>query len=144
MEIGVACATFGLILASLMGGPIAKFLITRHNLKPKKMEPMDVGLPEEKKDSGITHLDFLDAGWGSDVRVVREHLPNTFLNIRLDPVQLVKWSPGEIREIITRLVGESANPERTGVCCINMDEHVTDEQIDAIFDTVTELRKSIG
>ena len=30
MEIGIACATFGLILASLMGGPIAKFLIGRH------------------------------------------------------------------------------------------------------------------
>jgi len=29
MEIGIACATFGLILASLMGGPIAKLLISR-------------------------------------------------------------------------------------------------------------------
>lgn len=26
-EIGVACATFGLIIASLMGGPIAQYLI---------------------------------------------------------------------------------------------------------------------
>ncbi len=34
MEIGIACATFGLILASIMGGPIAKFLITRHDLTP--------------------------------------------------------------------------------------------------------------
>ena len=34
MEIGIACATFGLILASLMGGPIAKFLITKHKLAP--------------------------------------------------------------------------------------------------------------
>ena len=32
MEIGIACATFGLILASLMGGPIAKFLISRQSL----------------------------------------------------------------------------------------------------------------
>ena len=61
MEIGVACATFGLILASLMGGPIAKFLINRHNLKPETVEPMDVGLSEERTDRGITHLDFLDA-----------------------------------------------------------------------------------
>jgi len=28
MEIGVACATFGLVLGGLIGGPIAKFLIT--------------------------------------------------------------------------------------------------------------------
>ena len=34
-EIGIACATFGLVLASLMGGPVAKFLIQRHNLKPE-------------------------------------------------------------------------------------------------------------
>ena len=31
-EMGIACATFGLILASLMGGPIAQFLIIRHDL----------------------------------------------------------------------------------------------------------------
>ena len=36
MEIGIACATFGLILASLMGGPIAKFLIAKHQLVPEQ------------------------------------------------------------------------------------------------------------
>ena len=61
MEIGVACATFGLILASFMGGPIAKFLITRYRLKPEKVEPVDVGLTVTEQKTGITHLDFLDA-----------------------------------------------------------------------------------
>ena len=61
MEIGIACATFGLILASLMGGPIAKFLITRHNLKPSKVEALDVGISDKNKKAGIGHLDFLDA-----------------------------------------------------------------------------------
>ncbi len=61
MEIGIACATFGLILASLMGGPIAKFLINRHKLQPAKVEPQDVGLSEENRKTGIGHLDFLDA-----------------------------------------------------------------------------------
>jgi ESS family glutamate:Na+ symporter len=60
MEIGVACATFGLILASLMGGPIAKFLITRHGLKPEKIEAVDVGLTDQEQKTGINHLDFLD------------------------------------------------------------------------------------
>jgi ESS family glutamate:Na+ symporter len=31
-EIAIACATFGLILGGLIGGPVAKFLITRHGL----------------------------------------------------------------------------------------------------------------
>ena len=62
MEVGLACATFGLILASLMGGPIAKFLITRHKLTPAKVEPLDVGVAEKHTDkAGINHLDFLDA-----------------------------------------------------------------------------------
>ena len=62
MDIGIACATFGIILACLMGGPIAKFLITRHRLTPAKVEPLDVGVAEDKTGkSGIDHLDFLDA-----------------------------------------------------------------------------------
>jgi len=62
MEIGLACATFGLVLASLMGGPIAKFLITRHKLTPDVVEPLDIGTAEGEKDTkGIDHIDFLDA-----------------------------------------------------------------------------------
>ena len=61
MEIGIATPTFGLILASLMGGPIAKFLITRHKLQPEHVEPQDVGVSDKDKKAGIGHLDFLDA-----------------------------------------------------------------------------------
>lgn len=34
LEIGIACATFGLVLASLMGGPIARILIRSNRLQP--------------------------------------------------------------------------------------------------------------
>jgi ESS family glutamate:Na+ symporter len=34
-EIGIACATLGLVISSLMGRPITRFLITRHRLEPK-------------------------------------------------------------------------------------------------------------
>jgi ESS family glutamate:Na+ symporter len=61
MEIGVACATFGLILASLMGGPIAKLLISRHNLTPDKMEALDVGVSQETGGEKVGSMDFLDA-----------------------------------------------------------------------------------
>jgi len=71
MEIGIACATFGLILASLMGGPIAKFLITRHQLAPEKTEPLDVGVSEERLErEGIDHLDLLDAILAIHVSVI--------------------------------------------------------------------------
>lgn len=62
MEIGIACATFGLILASLMGGPIGKFLITRYDLKPVVQESMAVGvLDESNTKEQIDYLAFLDA-----------------------------------------------------------------------------------
>ena len=61
MEIGIACATFGLILASLMGGPIAKFLISRHNLTPDKVDKLAVGVSHETGDERIDYLGFLDA-----------------------------------------------------------------------------------
>jgi len=35
-EIAIACATFGLILGGLIGGPVARFLITRYRLAPKQ------------------------------------------------------------------------------------------------------------
>ena len=61
MEIGLACATFGLILASLMGGPIAKFLISHHGLTPDKEEPLDVGMSQQESKTTIGSLQFLDS-----------------------------------------------------------------------------------
>ena len=89
----------------------------------------------------LPHLDFLDVGWGGDIALLRKHLPHTFLNIRLSPVEIIQQSAAEIRETIIKLVNESANPWLTGVCCINMDHQVSDEKITAIFETVTELRQ---
>jgi len=89
----------------------------------------------------LPHLDFLDVGWGGDVAKLREHLPNTFLNIRYSPVEIVKQTRDEIRATIRRLVHQSNNPWLTGICCINMDDQVSDEQITAIFEEVELLRR---
>jgi len=61
MEVGIACATFGLILASIMGGPIAKLLINRYKLEPTVKEPLDVGVSDTEHGGRVGHLDFLDA-----------------------------------------------------------------------------------
>lgn len=58
-EIGITSATFGLVLASLMGGPIAKFLINRHGLKPATKEVLDVGVPLDEQDIKIDYLSVL-------------------------------------------------------------------------------------
>jgi len=89
----------------------------------------------------IPHLDYLDLGWGGDVKILRKHLPDTFFSIRLSPVEITRQSLDEIHETIIRLVHDSGNPFLTGVCCINMDDSVTDDRIDVIFETVEELKK---
>jgi hypothetical protein len=94
--------------------------------------------------SKIPHLDYLDLGWGGDVKELRKYLPNTFFSIRLSPVEIGRQSCAEIRETIVRLVHDSGNPYLTGVCCINMDDSVSDDRISAIFDTVEELKKEYG
>jgi hypothetical protein len=90
--------------------------------------------------SKIENLDFLDAGWGGDIKILRKYLPGTFLNIRLDPVSINRFTEEELAETITRLVNDSGNPYLTGVCCINMDDQVEDSKIITIFETVNQLK----
>jgi len=74
MEIGIASATFGLILASLMGGPIARLLITRHNLTPSTpvatQEVQEIGLSEPQQAAGVNHMDFLGAVLAIHVAII--------------------------------------------------------------------------
>jgi ESS family glutamate:Na+ symporter len=48
LEIGIAAATFGLVIASASGGPIARYLIRRHRLAVPGSEPA----PEQASQSG--------------------------------------------------------------------------------------------
>jgi ESS family glutamate:Na+ symporter len=58
-EIGIACATLGLVISSLMGGPIARFLITRHRLEPKVILQPDVGVTHDSKSQEIDYYGML-------------------------------------------------------------------------------------
>ena len=89
----------------------------------------------------IPHLDFLDVGWGGNIKKLRNYLPNTFLNIRLSPVELVHLDNDQIRQTIIELVRHSGDPCLTGICCVNLDETISDEKIGIIFETAEELKK---
>ncbi|MEG0259783.1 MAG: sodium/glutamate symporter [Lysinibacillus sp.] len=52
MTIGAAAATCGLVAGGLIGGPIVKYLVTKHNLTPDDQEIAEVEL--ENKDEQIT------------------------------------------------------------------------------------------
>jgi len=60
LEIGVACATLGLVLASLIGGPIARYLLRRHNLSGEaSVRPVVVISFEETEEKKIGYLDLM-------------------------------------------------------------------------------------
>lgn len=90
----------------------------------------------------IPGLYFVDVGSGGDVQMLRQALPQTFLNLRLDPVKLREQSPDQIHNMVHRLARDSLYPTLTGLCCINMDDTITDEQISAIFEATGELRQN--
>jgi ESS family glutamate:Na+ symporter len=52
-EIGISCATLGLVASSLLGGPVARWLIARHGLAPREIIQPDVGITYDRKSEEI-------------------------------------------------------------------------------------------
>lgn len=76
-EIGVAVATVGLILAAVIGGPIARFLVNRHGLVPRRPdEEHTVGLSfeDEAQQSPITHISLMRVFLALNTAVVLGYL----------------------------------------------------------------------
>jgi len=58
-ELGVAVATLGLVLAALVGGPIAKYLVEKNNLTPSRPdEAHTIGLSDDpqRPENKIDHI----------------------------------------------------------------------------------------
>jgi len=80
-EIAIACATFGLVLGGIVGGPLARRLIARHQLKPLSEQPLVVGKSYGKKatidvDTLLKSIFwiFLAVGIGTYMREVAEEI----------------------------------------------------------------------
>ena len=79
-EIGVTCATLGLIFASLLGGPIAKYLINKFQLKSSDGDEADIGVNESKEEStSIDAYDFLNAVLAINICVAIGYVLDSFL-----------------------------------------------------------------
>ncbi|MCB0202590.1 MAG: hypothetical protein KDI03_21165 [Anaerolineae bacterium] len=84
----------------------------------------------------------VDVGWGSDVAAVAAALPDTFLNLRLSPIRMLRGSPQEIAADTKYLLQAADSPERTGLCCINMDDGTPDDNIFAMAEVVERFRRA--
>lgn len=72
-ELGIATATLGLVLAALIGGPIAKFLIDRHKLTPGEDDTPIVGLSydsDDEEDEQVNHVGLMRATLAAHVAIL--------------------------------------------------------------------------
>lgn len=76
-ELGVAVATLGLVLAALIGGPIAKYLVEKNNLTPTRPdESLPAGHSENGSDPSakIDHLSAMRVMFYLNIAIVAGYL----------------------------------------------------------------------
>ncbi len=60
LEIGIAAATLGLVVASLLGGPVAKWLLARYDIADASPDGHMVGIAHEKQETEqINHISIM-------------------------------------------------------------------------------------
>jgi ESS family glutamate:Na+ symporter len=80
LEMGIAVATLGLIIASLLGGPIAKLLIERKGLTPSAEDSPDGGLPPEADTAPIDKMGIMRAMLVVNVAVILGYLVHDWIS----------------------------------------------------------------
>jgi ESS family glutamate:Na+ symporter len=82
MEIGVSCATLGLVIASLIGGPIARVLINKHKLTGEVSAKPMVGIEYDKAQTeNINHLNIMTVLLTLHVAIIFGHLANELVTL---------------------------------------------------------------
>ncbi|MFN7993560.1 MAG: hypothetical protein U0Q18_08165 [Bryobacteraceae bacterium] len=85
---------------------------------------------------------FFDVGWGSDVACCSAAFPTAFLNLRMDPVTMMRSSAEEIYHTGLRLLRECGRRDRVGLCCINMDRETPDANVHALMRAAADFSKN--
>ena len=86
--------------------------------------------PEYRKVRG---LEFLEVGWGSDLRFVRELFPDVHLNARYSPVKMRDASPEEIDRDLAKLIEAGKPLDKLSISILGLDDKVPDRNVIAFF-----------
>lgn len=80
LEIGVAAATLGLVIASLVGGPIAKYLLSKYQLTGVSSDAPSVGIEYQKTATeSFNHINFMAALLVIHTCIIIGYLVNTVI-----------------------------------------------------------------
>ena len=80
LEIGIASATLGLVVASLIGGPIAKYLIGKYKLESEQINDPVVGVSYEQQQVGrLSHLSFMSSILIIHICIIIGYIANLWL-----------------------------------------------------------------
>jgi hypothetical protein len=81
----------------------------------------------------VRGLEFLEAGWGSDVASVRGLFPHLHLNARYSPVRMRDGSPAMIHNDVKALIQAGKPLENLSLSILGLDDTVPDENVLAFF-----------
>ena len=85
--------------------------------------------------SKVPNLAFAEVGAGSNIPYVREHLPNTWLNLRYSAVNIQRETPEQIHENVQRMLKEGRAEEgKISISCVGMDVNTPEASILAFLD----------
>src|SRR6185295_18536594 len=74
METGIAAATLGLIIACVLGGPIAKYLIEKYRLQPSSADAVPIELAPEDDRAPIDKMGVMQAMLVLNIAVILGYL----------------------------------------------------------------------
>ncbi len=116
MEIGIASATIGLVAASLVGGPTARFLVSRYGLKgPRDAAPI-LGLRDDAARDDIDHVALMRALLVLSLAILvglAIHAALADLGLKLPPFVACLLTAIVLTNSVPRLVPGLAWPART-------------------------------
>jgi len=80
METGIAAATLGLIVACVLGGPLAKFLIEKYGLQSPPADPMSLDLAPEDDKAPIDKMGVMRAMLVVNIVVILGYLAHDWIS----------------------------------------------------------------
>jgi len=86
----------------------------------------------------IGDLEFLEAGWGSDIARVREVFPDIRLSARMGPQFMGRVGPEEVYSATSSLIQKGRPWDRLSIVVVGVDTDVPDENVRALVRAVND------